>query len=82
MIELQKKVEKALRAHGMLGDGKELLLDRYGATGIRATIVRSVPGHRSVQERTAVCGNLSGSMRDRVNGIVGRLMSPAGEALP
>lgn len=80
MEELKKKVEKKLKALGRLGDGQELLLDRYGATGVRASIVRKEAGRRSVQERTATCGGLSGSVRDRVNGIVGRLLSPTGEA--
>jgi hypothetical protein len=76
MEDLKKKVEKKLRDLGQLGDGKELLLDRYGATGVRASIVRKESGRRSTQVVTATCGALSGSMRDRVNGIVGALLNP------
>ena len=73
--ELEPRLIKALTEHGALAGERQLILSPYGTNGLRASIIRPVRGTRSIQTKTVSAEELTGSLKDQVNGIVGRLLA-------
>ena len=75
MNDIERKVNQKLRDRGALDGGREVIFSPYGREGIRVSIVRP-EGKKTVDEKSISISMMRGSMNDRVNGIVGRLLNP------
>lgn len=73
--DVQPRVEKVLRKKGAAREDEVFLWMPFGKDGLRLSLVAPTKGQKTIEKKTVTVGKLTGSYRDRVNGIVGAFLA-------